>query len=141
MPPRPEGREGVHLGPRAGDTRKLFLDPVRERLERALAARPGKDEVVRRRLESCCDRFALAADDPEALLGMATRGRAERSGDPEDEVVPRLVRKQEWGRLGEEGAGVREDANLHAHSSSSTSTAPPATWSPSATCTAVTVAS
>src|SRR4029077_721989 len=65
---------------------------------------------------------------------------ADRPGYPENEVVARLVGKQQRAGLGEKLRCIFQPLGVH-HSSSSTSTAPPATRSPSPTWTARTVAS
>ena len=71
-------------------------------------------------------------------LGIEVGGVTDGPGNAEQEVVPGLVGEQQRLGLREEVAGIGEV--LDANSSNSTSTAPPATRSPSLTCTALTVA-
>src|SRR5262249_36585513 len=81
----------------------------------------------------------VVGHDPEALRRVAVRGFDERPGDAEDQVVARLVREQQRAGGVEKHAGILGELDIH--SSSSTITVPPATRSPSATCTAETTPS
>src|SRR5581483_11933479 len=126
-------------GNRSDEPRQLLAgERVGEHGERPVRLRSRKDEVVRRRPQSGGDGTVAVEDEPHVPLGIEIRRVADRPGDPEQEVVARLVGEEQ--RLGplEELARFREPRDVH--SSSSTRTAPPATRSPSCTCTARTVA-
>src|SRR5437867_4436273 len=99
---------------------------------------PGEDEVVRRRLHCRRDDLVAFSHEPEVQLRIETWRAADRACEPKDQVVARLVREQERLGLGKERRRILEPHDLH-YSSSSTSTAPPATRSPSPTWTARTV--
>ena len=91
-----------------------------------VVARLGEHEVERRRPQRGGDRLAGVEGDPESRAWVTARVLAQQAGDPEHQVVPGLVDEQQRPGLIQKGGGV--------HSSSSTSSAPPATWSPSETC-------
>jgi hypothetical protein len=59
-------------------------------------------------LQRRCDDPVLAFDGPQAKLGVVPGMVAERSREPENEVVPRLVSEEERGRGGEELRRVGE---------------------------------
>ena len=129
----------MHLGLRAYDAGQLLAgDGLGERVQRLRRPRPGEDEVVGLRPQRGAGDLAVVADEPEPEVLVETV--ADVAGDAEDQVVARLVGEQERLRLRKEGRRVVEPHDLH-YSSSSTSTAPPATRSPSPTWTARTVAS
>ena len=75
---------------------------ARERLERRLAA-VAEDEVVRRRPQRRADDRAPVLDEPQLVLGVEAGFVAQRPGEAEDQVVPRLVREQRRGALEELG--------------------------------------
>src|SRR5581483_9583763 len=127
----PEARELVDFGPSADRTGEVVVDRLREGGERRRAARRREDEVVRRGAQRRAHGLVVLGRDPEARARPALRRVANAGGDAEDEVVAGLVRKQQRSGVAQERSRVLDPP--HDHSSSSTSTAPPATCSPSET--------
>src|SRR4029079_9240361 len=125
VPLGPQPRELVDLRLRADDARKLVVDDVGQRGQRIVVSRLGEHEVERRRPQRGGDRLAGVAGDPESRAWVAAWVLAQQAGNSETQVVPGLVGQQQRPRLIQKGVAV--------HSSSSTSGAPPATWSPSDT--------
>ena len=127
----------VDLGVRPDHARQLVVDPVHQLREARPRPAAGEQEVVGRRPHRCGNGLAgVVGHHPEALLTEAVGMLEQRAGDPEDQVVARLVGEQQRGGGVEEGLRVDRAQNIH--SSSSTTVAPPATRSPSATCTSCT---
>src|SRR5205807_2682145 len=78
--------------------------------------RAGEDQVVRRSPQRGGRNLAAVPDDPEAPERVDLGSPADRAGDAEDEVVPRLVSEQERLGLLEEGRCMGEPHSLHASS-------------------------
>ena len=132
MRPRPVPDEVVDLRVGGDHAREVALDRTDECLERRLAARRREQEVVRRRLHRRGGRHTRRRSPPRSAWPRT--GRVPRPASLRHRgsgcCAPRP--RAERPRLGQEGARVLEQLDL-GHSSSSTTAAPPATRSPSAT--------
>ena len=90
---RAGGDEAVDLRHGADGPGDVGAHDTRERHQRRLAA-VAEDEVVRRRPQRCTDGLVRVLDEPQLMLGIETGLIAERPGEPEDQVVARLVGEQ-----------------------------------------------
>jgi hypothetical protein len=114
-PRLPGGREVGRLGHRADDARHLG-QRVGERDERARRGRPRQHEPERGRAQRRADDCAAMLDEPELVLAIERRLVAQRPGEPEDQVVPRLVGEQQRPGSPEPVRRVRSLDDLHERS-------------------------
>ncbi len=105
------GDEAVDLRHGADGPGDAGAYDARERLQRRLAA-VAENEVVRRSPQRRTDDRARVLDEPELVLGIEAGLVAERPGEPEDQVVARLVGEQ-LRRPCEELRDVGRLDNLH----------------------------
>src|SRR5262249_2151788 len=89
-------------------------DCLGERLEYRDVARLSHDQVVGRRAQRGADRLPAVTGEPEPVRGVERRMVTQGSGNAEDQVVARLVGKQERRGGVEEGGGILDAANVHA---------------------------
>ena len=110
---RPGLRERFRLRLRRDQAGRVIVDRFGKRLEHRVVARPGHDEVVRRRSERGADCLPAVLGQPEPVLGVVRRMVPQRSGDSEDQVVARLVGQEKRRSCLEEGGRIFDAANVH----------------------------
>jgi hypothetical protein len=97
----------------SGELDARGVEALAERLEDDETCRSSEDEVVRGRPQRDADRATPVVDDPEAVLVVERGVVAQRSRDPEEEVVPRLVLEQERSGRSDERTGIVELLDDH----------------------------
>ena len=113
VPRRPRVGELFDLRQRTDDPGKLVVHGLCERVEGTVVARARENQVVRRGSKRGAHRFAVLLDEPQVELGIPLRVVAKRRGEPEHEVVPRLVLEQQGPGLLEERGRIVDYADLH----------------------------
>ena len=106
------GDEPVDLRHGADDTRQLLGDRAGEQ-RYGFVGPAGEDEVQRAGAQRCAEHASLVLDQPEGGVGVDGRVVAQRAGEAEDQIVPRLVCEQQRSGAAEELGGLRELDNLH----------------------------
>src|SRR5689334_4986997 len=109
----PGRREHFRLRLCCDQAGRVVVDRFGKRVEHRVLSRPGHHEVVWRRPECGADRLRAVLGQPEPVLGVVSRMVSQRPCDPEDQVVARLVGKQQRRSGLEEGGGIFEAANVH----------------------------
>ena len=84
-----------------------------QRFERAGRGGLRENEAVGRGAQCRADHRTVVLDEPELVLGIELRPVAQRPCEPEDEVVPRLVGKQQRPCPFEPRRRVRSLDDLH----------------------------